>query len=182
MDADVVARASGAGGGARGCVWACCASFAADRRVALAGHDYFSLLVQLTLLAALTPLVRAVMLARKGEQLPVNSMCVAWLQVGAFTALEVVERLAASGTAVGLLHEPAVWVGLVAQVAVARVLCLGLRWVPRLAALWLRSAPRPVASAAVSLLQACGLGVPVASIALTPRSPRAPPCMRAAGV
>jgi hypothetical protein len=83
--------------------------YAADRRVALAGHDYFSLLVQLTLLAALTPLVRAVMLARKGEQLPVNSMCVAWLQVGAFTALEVVERLAAAGTAVGLLHEPAVW-------------------------------------------------------------------------
>ena len=151
---------------------------ALERRHALAGHDRFSLLVVPAVLCAASLLARAVVLEHRGRRLQVSWRGLAAAQAGTFVVLEVAERLAVWGSPAGTVSEPALWLGLIAQLVVAWLLSLALRWIPALGLLrrastnqrvhspahhrLLRSAPRPTCPSR------------------TARIPRAPPIIRCA--
>lgn len=91
----------------------------ADRALALSGHAYFgpaaSVLVPL---GAMAMLVVAVRTARRLGEAP-TVLQLAGAQVGLFAVQEVAERAVGSEGAARVIAERGVWLGLVAQVAIA---------------------------------------------------------------
>lgn len=105
----------------------------AAREVALGGHGYLpgvaALVVPVGLVAALWWAVctaRALGLAGR-----IDPRRLAAAQVGLFAVQEVGERVVVGEGLDAVLSEPGVWMGFVAQVAVAHVVVAALEWVRR---------------------------------------------------
>jgi hypothetical protein len=77
----------------------------------------------------------------RGHEPHVSARTVVLWQVGGFAALELGERLVSSGIT---LQEPALWVGLVLQAAVALVLRYGFVLLPRMVVAAFTGRPRAV--------------------------------------
>lgn len=111
------------------------------RHGALAGHGYFRSFAMAAAVCGLAALVRAVVGERRRRARRASVRALAAMQLAAFTALEVGERLLAGRAASNALSEPAVWVGLLAQLCAAVLLAAVVRWLGPLLAGLLPSTP-----------------------------------------
>lgn len=137
------------------------------RHAALAGHGYFKSLAVAAALCGVGALLRAVLCERRRRTRRLSVGVLAAMQVAAFTVLEAGERVLAGQGISSALSEPAVWVGLVAQLCVAGVLAMSVRWLAPLLAGLVPSAP-----AWCALPSACS---PLQCMAPTRRGTRPPP-------
>jgi hypothetical protein len=112
--------------------------YARDSLLAHTGHAYLGVANDLGLVLALTAL-SAVFLSRLTRSDAVPASTARWcarlaaFQVGAFAAMELVERLASDAPLAGLLHGGLLPLGLAIQVGVALVGAVAVRWLLRLA-------------------------------------------------
>lgn len=111
------------------------------RHAALTGHGYFRSFGVAASVCGIAALLRAVLCERRRRTHQVSVGVLAAMQVAAFTVLEVGEGVRAGQAVPGALSEPAVWVGLVAQLYVAVLLALSVRWMAPLLADLAPSAP-----------------------------------------
>src|SRR5215203_1456079 len=95
-----------------------------DRSVAMAGHDYFGSLSTVAVPLLLLSLGCSVWNGRRGERFDAGLGSITAQLVSVFGAIEVAEHLAMGASFPHIVSEPALWIGLVAQVGVA----LLLRW------------------------------------------------------
>lgn len=147
---------------------------AADRARALGSmHAHVGPLAVVGAVAMLAALVAAVRVGFRAGRVPVTVAGLAACQVVVFSVMEVSERVAAGGDAAAAVREPALWIGVVVQLAVVGV----ARWLLRVAevvgaairARRPRHRDRP-AIVRVPLLPGVGRRAP-----LTPWSRRGPP-------
>lgn len=103
------------------------AAFLGAAPVTAGGHGYLSSLVLVAAPFAFAALARTVLAGVRAELPPVRMRTLAAAQVGVFLAVELAEHLQAGLSPARTVTEPAVVLGLVAQVAVAAMLVLVLR-------------------------------------------------------
>ncbi|HUH08522.1 MAG TPA: hypothetical protein VML96_12055 [Egibacteraceae bacterium] len=151
---------------------------AAARDEALAGHGHFT---QLALAAVVLGLVGAGWAAvrdRRGRPVDLNWRRLAAWQLIGFAGLEVGERVIGGLGAAAAAGEPALWIGLAAQLPSAALVAIAVRAFPMLAA--------AVAGPIASLLPWRPPGVPIAPMCAArgrtdrrgrPAIPRAPPTL-----
>jgi hypothetical protein len=99
----------------------------ADHAAAMAGHGYFSSLTTVAVPLLLLSLGCAVWNGRRGERFDLGIAPMAAQLVTVFGAIELVEHLADGVPMDHILADPALWIGVVAQIAVAFLLQLLLR-------------------------------------------------------
>lgn len=82
--------------------------------------------------------------AVRGGSAPLRPRGLVAVQLLAFAALEGAEHVVAAGSLAGVANEPALWLGLLLQIAVAMVLLQGLEWIPAgVAVMVRRDTPAP---------------------------------------
>jgi len=150
---------------------------AGDRARALGSvHGH---LVPLALVGAASVVVAALAAGDagyRGRRLPVTAGQLAACQVLVFAAMELGERVADGAGVSAALREPAVWIGLVVQVAVALVARSLVRVSERLGARLAARRARPARREAGIVWPALPAGAVPAS-RITPMSRRGPPAL-----
>lgn len=138
-------------------------------------HGYLGTLLCLGLPFALAVVGRAVLAGTRSEQSPVRPSTLALAQVSAFAAIEIVEHARAGIGPATCLREASFVLGVLAQLAVAWLVCALIRAANRVAAKAVgrrrrsTDAPMPTSTATADL------GIPRLAVAVSSLSRRGPP-------
>lgn len=142
-----------------------------------AGHEYLGSLTRVSLLLLVASLLVSLWSGARNRPIRPRYATAAGQLVGVFAVIEVIEHLALGWSLTHILTEPALWLGLLAQLVVAALVVAALRLFARIGTLIAVGVSEPpTRSAEAPAMRVLPLVAPVALTPITRRGPPVMPC------
>ncbi len=116
----------------------------AGKATNLAGHGYLGTVSTVAVLLLLASVPGALWNGRRGEGFDLHFLSIASPLVAGFALIEIMEHLVVGASVAHIITAPTLWIGLIAQLGIAFVLCSALRAIYRVGERLAGAGPAPV--------------------------------------